>query len=133
MKKSDFNELLASVKEAGRIKRGRQSKSRQFAFPPLDIKRVRRKLNVSQAVFSHMIGVSVDTLQNWEQGRREPGGPARALLAVAARNPQAVLEALCSGGSYSSDAQRGNRREHEVADCVAETSATYGRKAPRRI
>jgi putative transcriptional regulator len=41
-----------------------------------------------------MIGVSVMTLQNWEQRRREPRGPARALLKVAARNPRAVMEAL---------------------------------------
>jgi len=76
MKKNDFNELLASVKEAG------------------SIKKVRRSLNVTQEVFSRMIGVSVGTLQNWEQGRREPEGPARALLTVAAKNPQAVLSAL---------------------------------------
>jgi putative transcriptional regulator len=43
-----------------------------------------------------MIGVSVATLQNWEQGRRRPEGPARALLRVAARNPRAVVAALAS-------------------------------------
>jgi putative transcriptional regulator len=41
-----------------------------------------------------MIGVSVRTLQNWEQGRREPKGPAKALLRIALRNPSAVLDAL---------------------------------------
>ena len=94
MKKNDFNELLASVKEAGNIKRGEKPASRRFEFSPPDIKEVRRSLNVTQEVFSRMIGVSVDTLQNWEQGRREPEGPARALLTVAAKNPQAVLSAL---------------------------------------
>ena len=94
MKPTDFNELLASVKEAGEIKRGKRSAARRFVFAPPDIKRVRHSLNVSQATFSRMIGVSVDTLQNWEQGRREPEGPARALLTVAAKNPQAVLAAL---------------------------------------
>lgn len=44
----------------------------------------------------HMIGVSVATLQNWEQGRRKPEGPARALLQVALRNPEAVKAALTS-------------------------------------
>ena len=43
-----------------------------------------------------MIGVSVATLQNWEQGRRRPEGPARALLRVAAKNPQAVARVLAS-------------------------------------
>jgi putative transcriptional regulator len=41
-----------------------------------------------------MIGVSVRTLQNWEQGRRQPEGPAKALLRIASKNPSAVLEAL---------------------------------------
>ncbi|MBI3079120.1 MAG: hypothetical protein HYY85_19380 [Deltaproteobacteria bacterium] len=41
-----------------------------------------------------MIGVSLATLQNWEQGRRTPEGPARALLKVAAENPEAVAEAV---------------------------------------
>ena len=53
----------------------------------LDMKKVRRSINVTQAAFFRMIGVSIDTLQNWEQCRREPEGPARAILTVAAKNP----------------------------------------------
>lgn len=94
MKKNDFDELLASVSEAGKIKRGQLSPSRRFTFTPMDIKKIRRTLNVTQTAFSRMIGVSIDTLQNWEQGRRAPEGPARALLVVASKNPQAVLAAL---------------------------------------
>ena len=52
------------------------------------------KLGVSQSEFALMIGVSVATLRNWEQGRRTPEGPALALLRVAAKNPRAVAEAL---------------------------------------
>jgi putative transcriptional regulator len=51
-------------------------------------------LQQSQSEFALMIGVSVATLQNWEQGRRKPEGPARALLQVALRNPEAVKAAL---------------------------------------
>jgi putative transcriptional regulator len=94
MKKNDFEELMASVKEAGQIKKGRVTASRRFAFSPMNIKKVRQSLNVSQTVFSQMIGVSVNTLQNWEQGRREPDGPARALLIIAEKNPEAVYRAL---------------------------------------
>lgn len=94
MKKNDFDELLASVKEAGQIKKGTVTPSRRFEFSPMNIKKVRRSLKVSQNVFSRMIGVSVNTLQNWEQGRREPDGPARALLTVAEKNPDAVYAAL---------------------------------------
>ena len=94
MKKNDFDDLLASVKEAGQIKKGDAAPSRRFEFSSMNIKKVRRSLNVSQNVFSRMIGVSINTLQNWEQGRREPDGPARALLIVAEKNPEAVYTAL---------------------------------------
>ena len=94
MRKKDFDKLVASVKQAGNIKRGKLKAARVFRFKPADIKAVRDKLNVSQSEFALMIGVSVSTLQNWEQGRRQPEGPARALLKVAAENPEAVAEAL---------------------------------------
>ena len=94
MKKKDFDRLIASVKQAGKIKRGKLKPSRVFRFKPADIKAIREKLGVSQSEFALMIGVSVSTLQNWEQGRRQPDGPARALLKVAAENPELVAEAL---------------------------------------
>ena len=65
-----------------------------MACQPADIKAIRLKLGKSQSEFALMIGVSVSTLQNWEQGRRSPGGPARALLKVAEHDPEAVAEAL---------------------------------------
>jgi putative transcriptional regulator len=67
---------------------------RTFQFDPADIKSIRRSLKKSQSEFALMIGVSVSTLQNWEQGRRRPEGPARALLKIAAERPDAVIEAL---------------------------------------
>lgn len=63
-------------------------------FKPEPVKTVRASLGASQSEFALMIGVSVATLQKWEQGRRTPDGPALALLRVAARNPKAVAEAL---------------------------------------
>jgi putative transcriptional regulator len=63
---------------------------------PVDVKAVRLRLGKSQSKFAQMIGVSVSTLQNWEQGRRRPDGPARALLKVAAANPEAVAAALAN-------------------------------------
>jgi len=68
--------------------------ARVFTFRPADVKAIRLKLGASQSEFALMIGVSLATLQNWEQGRRMPEGPARALLKVAADNPKAVADAL---------------------------------------
>ena len=94
MKKHDFEELLASVKQAGQIHRGEIPPSRRFEFKPADIRSVRTGFGLSQAQFALLIGVSVSTLQNWEQGRRRPEGPAQALLKIASTHPDVVLEAL---------------------------------------
>lgn len=94
MKDAAFQELMRSVRQAGRIRRGAMKPGRTTVFKPEDVKAVRASLGASQSEFALMIGVSVATLQNWEQGRRTPDGPARALLRVAARNPKAVADAL---------------------------------------
>lgn len=94
MKTEQFEKLVASIKEAGEIKSGRKTAIRVYEIKPPDIKTVREKLNVSQNEFALMIGVSVRTLQNWEQSRRKPEGPAKALLRIASKNPSAVLDAL---------------------------------------
>lgn len=94
MNNEDFELLVESIKQAGEIKKGLRQAERIFEFTPVDIKMIRNKLDKSQSEFAMMIGVSLGTLQNWEQGRRKPVGPARALLKVAAENPEAVREAL---------------------------------------
>jgi len=94
MKDDDFNNLVKSIKQAGKIKSGKLTPTRRFEFTPLDIKAIRAKLRKSQSEFALMIGVSISTLQNWEQGRRVPDGPAKALLKVASENPNAVAKAL---------------------------------------
>ena len=94
MKAEAFEELMASVRQAGRIRRGTLRASKVTAFRPADIKAVRKKLRASQSEFALMIGVNVATLRNWEQGRRVPDGPALALLRVASKNPAAVADAL---------------------------------------
>lgn len=94
MKQADFEELIESAREAGRILRKEANPSRQFSYSPEDVQAIRKKLRKSQDEFALMIGVSVATLRNWEQGRRQPHGPARALLKIAAENPKAVEKAL---------------------------------------
>lgn len=94
MKTASFEELLESVSQAGRIRRGKLRAGRITTFDPADVQAIRAKLKKSQSEFAVMIGVSVSTLRNWEQGRRVPEGPARALLRVAEKNPKAVEKAL---------------------------------------
>jgi putative transcriptional regulator len=94
MKKELFNELLQSLSEATAIRAKRATPSRVFDYEAVDIKKIRARLHASQRQFAMMIGVSTSTLQNWEQGRRKPEGPAQALLRIAEKRPDAVLEAL---------------------------------------
>ncbi len=96
MRQQEFDRLATSIKQAGAIRRGRLKPGRVTEIQPDDVRAIRAKLAKTQADFALMIGVSVATLQNWEQGRRRPDGPARALLRVAARNPKAVRAALAS-------------------------------------
>ena len=96
MRRRDFERLVESVKQAGAIRRGGLKPARVTKFRPDDVRAIRRTLGKSQREFALMIGVSVATLQNWEQGRRRPDGPARALLRVAAKNPRLVAKALAS-------------------------------------
>ena len=94
MKDKGFKELLDSIDQARKIHAGSLKAARVTKFNPVMVRSIRLKLHASQASFAHMIGVSIDTLQNWEQGRRRPNGPALALLKVADINPRAVIKAL---------------------------------------
>jgi putative transcriptional regulator len=94
MKKELFEELLESLREAGAIERGEMEPAKVTRFPVINTKVVRQSFGATQAEFSRMIGVPLATLRNWEQGRRHPDGPARVLLLVAARYPEAVKTAV---------------------------------------
>jgi putative transcriptional regulator len=94
MKDELFNELLASVKQGGAIMRGEMKASRVLEFDQPDVQLIRKKYALSQEKFAALLGISVSTLRNWEQGRRKPEGAARVLLRVAATHPEAILEAV---------------------------------------
>ncbi|MES2706516.1 MAG: NadS family protein [Verrucomicrobiota bacterium] len=94
MKEKDFDRLCESIKQAGEIRRSLRKPARVFHHSTPDVKAIRERLGLSQSRFAAMIGVSSRTLQNWEQGRREPEGPAKALLRVVDHQPEAVLHAL---------------------------------------
>ncbi len=80
MNEDQFNELLNSVQEAGKIMRGELKASREFEFDEPDVKAIRERIGFSQSKFALLIGVNIRTLQNWEQGHRHPTGPAKVLL-----------------------------------------------------
>ncbi len=89
-----FTELVESVKEGGAILRSDAKASRETLFEEPEVGAIRAGYGLSQAKFAAMLGISVRTLQNWEQGRRHPQGPARVLLRVAARHPRAILDTV---------------------------------------
>jgi putative transcriptional regulator len=80
-------EILEGIRQ---IKRG--AVGRVITLPP--VSETRARVGLSQSEFARLLGVSVRTLQEWEQGRRAPSGPARMLLAIAHKNPKALLEAV---------------------------------------
>jgi putative transcriptional regulator len=89
-----FEELLESVREGGAILRGEKEASRMFVVESPDVKQIRDRYKLSQTEFAALLGISVKTLQNWEQGRRTPHGAARVLLQVADKHPEAVWDVV---------------------------------------
>ncbi len=89
-----FSELVESVKEGGAILQGETDASREVAFEAPNVAEIREEYGLSQTKFAALLGISVRTLQKWEQGRRHPQGPARILLRVAAKHPRAVLDSV---------------------------------------
>ncbi len=96
MKKELFEELLESVKQGGAITKGTLKPLRSFDFPESQVRKIREQYGLSQDKFATLMGISVATLRNWEQGRRKPDGPARVLLRVAATHPDALMDIIGS-------------------------------------
>ncbi|MCX7070062.1 MAG: helix-turn-helix domain-containing protein [Gammaproteobacteria bacterium] len=95
MKQATFNQLMSSVKQADNIlKRKPRAPAKTSVDAPADVKEVRAVTKLSQAKFAAVLQVDVGTVRNWEQGRRIPTGPARALLRAIHADPQNVLRAL---------------------------------------
>ncbi len=94
MKKEMFDELLESVQEMDDIIQGKKTVSRSFNFPDPEVKAIRDRLGVSQEKFANLLGVSKRTVENWEQGRRHPTGPARSLLRIVEADPAHALQVL---------------------------------------
>jgi putative transcriptional regulator len=94
VKRQMFEELLGSVREAGAILRGQRRPSRRIVIGSSGVRVIRERTSLSQSEFAQLIGVSVKTLQNWEQDRRRPTGPAATLLSIIAHDPALAVKAI---------------------------------------
>lgn len=94
MDKKLFSRLSESMAQMNEIIDGERSPSRVTVVTAVHVKEIRRMTGLSQPRFAALIDVNVGTLRNWEQGRREPVGAAKALLKAIENDPVHVLAAL---------------------------------------
>ena len=92
IKRDIGKEILEGIKEIKAHKDGRINLSTRKLKEPSSPKEIRSKLNLSQSAFAALMGVSTRTIQDWEQGRREPKGPAKSLLRIAEQYPEVFLK-----------------------------------------
>ena len=92
MKNELFDDLAGSIKEAGAYLRGEQAPAAVSFVAEPDPRAIRELLGLTQDQFATALFISVTTLRDWEDGRREPSGPAMRLLQIAAKHPEIFLE-----------------------------------------
>ena len=85
-------EILEGIKEVKAFKEGKADLVTRKLSTPSHPKEIRERLNLSQSTFAGLMGVSVRTIQDWEQDRREPSGPAKSLLRIAEQHPEVFLD-----------------------------------------
>ena len=90
----NFDELVESLKEAVEIKKGTKKPSRAFKYEDIDVVAIRKTTRLSQEKFAALIGVSIKTVQGWEQKVRKPLGPARSLLIMFRNDPAQAMALL---------------------------------------
>lgn len=84
----DLNEELAAIRAQ---KAGKKVLRKKKLKDPTDVATIRHRLGLTQEAFSGLLEISTQTLRNWEQGTREPRGPAKALLRIVAKNPEVLF------------------------------------------
>ena len=114
MNKKLFAALVESVTQMDEIVRGERAPSREFHVDAVAIKKLRAAIGLSQPKFAALMHVNVGTLRNWEQGLREPTGPAKALLEAIKHDPRNVLKALAHKAPQRAQ-NKNHRREHKAA------------------
>lgn len=99
MDKKLFNDLVDSMAEMSEIDRGERAPSRALHIYAHEVKHIRARTGLSQPKLAKLMNIDVGTLRNWEQGRREPTGPAKALLKAIAADAEHVLKALATASA----------------------------------
>ena len=96
MSKKSFSAIKAGLEDAIAHAGGAKSRGKvqKVKIENIDVRALRKKLDLTQKQFAKIFGVSLSTLRNWEQGRRRPEGPAMVLLNVIKQEPEAVLRAI---------------------------------------
>ena len=89
-----FEDLKEGLAEADAFMSGENTGAKVHIPAAIDVKRIRRKLGLTQAAFANAYGLSLDAVKNWETGRRVPDRSATTLLTIIERNPKAVIKAL---------------------------------------
>lgn len=89
-----FDSIKAGLEQAKTHAEGNNSQVLIHKIEPVDVKAIRERTNMTQREFAASFGISLGTLRHWEQGKRQPRGPARVLLRVLAKEPAAVINAI---------------------------------------
>jgi len=100
MSKRAFDKIMQGIKEAGAYLDGSADKRRYRVHVPaeVNVKKIRRRLGLSQEAFAETYGFALSAVRDWEQGRRRPERSARILLKIVEKEPEAVTRALAGGG-----------------------------------
>jgi len=97
MSKKAFDKIAAGLGEALEIARGNAKPAKLFVPPEIDVRGIRKKLNLSQDDFAAEFGFTINQIRDWEQGRTRPLGGLRAYLMLIKIDPKTVLEILRAG------------------------------------
>ena len=92
IKREIGQEILEGIREIKEYKAGEKTVRTHTLKEPAPPQVIRARLKLSQAAFAGLMGVSLRTIQDWEQGRRKPSGPAEALLRIAEQKPEVFME-----------------------------------------
>lgn len=111
MSEKVFSKIMQGLEEAKAYMQGEREGYKIIVPPFVDVKSIRKELNMTQAAFSDSFGFSLDTVKHWEGGRRTPEVPARAYLTVIQRDPSAVLKALHPATATTQQAEDAVRRK----------------------